>query len=86
MIKYVYATKNKLSGNFNMPVLQDFTKENAVEQYSISALENPTAQVKELEVHYLGTFDTKTGKFQGEPEYLVDLGAVIENGKRDKEN
>ena len=85
MIKYVYASKNKLSGNFNMPVLQDFTKENAVESYSVSALENPTEQIKELEIYYLGTFDTKTGQFNQEIEYLVDLGSVIENGRR-KEN
>ena len=32
MTKYVYASKNKLSGNFNMPVLHDFPRENAVEQ------------------------------------------------------
>lgn len=87
MIKYMYATKNKLSGNFNMPVLHDFTQENAVEQFSISALENPTEQIKELEVYYLGTFDTKTGKVENVVEYLVDLGAVIENGRtKDKES
>lgn len=83
MIKYVYSSKNKLSGNFNMPVLQDFTKDNAAEQFSISALENPTEQVKELEMYYLGTFDTKTGVFVNEVEFLVDLGAVL-NGREEK--
>lgn len=85
MIKYVYASKNKLSGNFNMPVLQDFTKDNAAEAYAISALEHPTEELKELEIYYLGTFDTKTGQFVQEIEYLIDCGSVIENGKR-KEN
>lgn len=78
MIKYVYASKNKLSGNFNMPVLQDFPKENAVESFSITAKEHPTAELKELEMYYLGTFDTKTGIYDQEGlEYLIDLGSVI---------
>ena len=78
MIKYVYASKNKLSGNFNMPVLQDFPKENAVEAFSITAKEHPTSDVKELEMYFLGTFDTKTGIYdQKGLEYLIDLGTVV---------
>lgn len=82
MIKYVYGSKNKLSGNFNMPILQDFPKDAAVEAYAISVKENPTEQVKELEIYYLGTFDTKTGKFeQSEMEYILDCGSVLSDGK-----
>lgn len=78
MIKYIYTSKNKLSGNFNTPLLQDFPKEAAAESYSISALESPKeARVDELEIYYLGTFDTKTGEFNTEKEFIVDLGAVI---------
>ena len=82
MTKYVYASKNKLSGNFNMPVLHDFPRENAVEQFTISALENPSEQIKELEMYYLGTFDTKTGVFkQTDLCFLVDLGSVLNECK-----
>lgn len=84
MIKYIYATKNKKSGNFNMPTLHDFPKENAAEVFSISAKETPEQgkeAVKELEVYYLGTFDTKTAKVEQEIGYLIDLGAVLsDNG------
>ena len=83
MIKYVYTTKNKKSGNFNAPVLQDFPKENAAEVYTISAKEAASEAIKELEVYYLGTFDTKTGKFESSVEFLVDLGSVL-NGSESK--
>ena len=84
MIKYVYCCKNKKSGNFNAPILQDFPKENAVEAYSISAKETASEAIKELELYYLGTFDTKTGVYdQKEKEYLIDLGAVLDNGTKD---
>lgn len=86
MIKYVYASKNKLSGNFNEPMLQDFTKENAAERYSISALEHPSEAVKELEIYYLGTFDTKTGLYVSEVVFLVDLGAVLNGRETTKES
>lgn len=85
MIKYVYTTKNKKSGNFNAPVLQDFEKENAVEVYTISAKEAASEAIKELEVYYLGTFDTKTGEFKSEVVYLLDLGSVV-NGSESKES
>lgn len=79
MIKYVYATKNKLSGNFNTPMLHDFPKEAASEAFAISAKEAPKeSQVKELEVYYLGTFDTKTGEIKEEKEFLLDLGSVVD--------
>lgn len=77
MIKYVYTTKNKKSGNFNQPMLQDFDKDNAVEVYTISAQEANVEAVKELEVYYLGTFDTKTGIFSSLVEFIMDLGSVI---------
>ena len=90
MIKYVYATKNKLSGNFNAPALYDFVKDNAAEAFVISAREAPSSgkeALKELEVYYLGTFDTKTGKIEMEIEYLIDLGAVLlEDGANTKES
>lgn len=85
MTKFVYATKNKLSGNFNEPKFYDFEKDGAVEQFTISALENPSEILKELEVYFLGTFDTKTGIFVSEVEYLIDLGAVL-NGRQEQES
>ena len=89
MIKYIYATKNKLSGNFNVPTLYDIPKENAAEAFTISAKETPVQgkeAVKELEVYYLGIFDTKTGEIKMEKEYLIDLGAVLSgDGKQASE-
>lgn len=80
MIKYVYATKNKKSGNFNVPVLHDFPKEAAAEAFTISAKEQgDNAIVKELEVYYLGEYDTKTGIVTNNVEFLVDLGAIDGN-------
>lgn len=83
MIKYVYTTKNKLSGNFNAPMLHDFPKDNAAEVFTISAKESQAEQVKELEVYYLGTFDTKTGIFSSEVEYIIDLGSVLVDGGKE---
>lgn len=80
MTKYIYASKNKLSGNFNTPVLHDFPKDAAAEAFTISAKEANNAQVGELEIYYLGTFDTKSGVITQENEFIVDLGSVI-NGK-----
>lgn len=77
MIKYVYSTKNKLSGNFNAPLLYDIPKEAAVEAFTISAQEAKDSHVSELEAYYLGTFDTKTGEFKQEKEFLLDLGSVV---------
>lgn len=82
MIKYVYGTKNKLSGNFNAPVLHDFPKDNAAEVFTISAKEAHDPRISELEVYYLGTFDTKTGVFTSESEYIIDLGSVLEDGSK----
>lgn len=85
MIKYIYATKNKLSGNFNSPMLHDFPKDAAAEAFAISAKEAPKdARVNELEVHFLGTFDTKTGIVTSEPEFIVDLGSVVNVREEEK--
>lgn len=85
MIKTIFATKNKKSGNFNIPMFYDFPKENAAEVFTISAQETPEQgkeAVKELEVYYLGTLDTKTGVIVSEPEYIIDLGSVLtDHGK-----
>lgn len=80
MIKTIFATKNKKSGNFNAPMFYDFPKENAAEVFTISAKETPAQgkeAVKELEVYYLGTLDTKTGVIVSEIEYIIDLGSVL---------
>ena len=82
MTKYIYASKNKLSGNFNTPILHDFPKEAAPEAFAISAKEAPKeSRIGELEIYYLGTFDTKTGEVKQEIEFLVDLGTVVDGGK-----
>ena len=73
MIKYVYTTRNKLSGNFNSPLLYDIPKENAAEAFAISAKESKDPLVAELEAYYLGTYDTKTGLFVNEQEFLISI-------------
>lgn len=79
MIKYIYASKNKLSGNFNTPILHDFPKEAAPEAFAISAKEAPKdVRIGELEIYYLGTFDTKTAEIKSEQEFLIDLGTVVD--------
>ena len=80
MTKYVYATKNLKSGNFNKPDLQDFPPENAREVYEVSFKEAPVEQkgfIKELEIYYLGEFDTKTGKFDQEKMTFIVGGSEI---------
>lgn len=85
MIKYIYASKNKLSGNFNIPMLHDFPKEAAAEAFAISAKEAPKeSRVNELEVYYLGTFDTKTAEIKLEKEFLIDLGSLDGTEEVDK--
>ena len=77
MIKYIYASRNKKSGNFNTPMLHDFPKESASEAFAISAKEAPKeSRCDELEIYYIGTFDTKTGEIKQEQEFLIDLGSV----------
>ena len=80
MIKYLYATKNIKSGNFGQARYEDFPKEAAVEVYNVAVKEarkEDQELFKELDLYYLGTFDTKEGKFEGEPEYLVSLVTLI---------
>lgn len=89
MIKFIYATKNKLSANFNNPMFYDFDKDAARESFTISALETPAEgkkAIKELEVYFLGTFDTKLGVFVPDNDFIVDLGQVLElkeNGREE---
>lgn len=82
MTKYVYCSKNVKSGNFNVPQLYDFPHENAEEAFEISIKETPIQgreAVKELDIYYLGTFDTKTGLFKVEesPEFIISGAAVL---------
>ena len=81
MIKYVYASKNVKSGNFNVPQLYDFSSDNAAEYFEISfkeARKEAVETLKELDVYYLGTFDTKTGLFQVcDPVFLVSGTACL---------
>lgn len=81
MIKHVFASKNIKSGNFNVPQLYDFDKDNAEEAFTISMKETPKSgveAVKELDIYYLGDFDTKSGKFTSvEPEFIVSGSAVL---------
>lgn len=83
MIKYVYTTKNKKSGNFNIPMLQDFQKDAAAEVYTISAKEANLEAVKELELYYLGTYDTKTGEFVNDKEFILDLGTIADGSSKE---
>lgn len=85
MIKYVYGFKNKKSGNFGDPRYEVLDKNNAVEAFTISAKEAPKesqTMMKELDLYYLGTFDTKSGKAElVDPEYLLSFESVIDGEK-----
>ena len=85
MIKYVYGFRNKLSGNFGDPRYEVLEKDDAVEAYTISAKEasqESKVLMKELELYYLGTFDTKTGKAElVDPESLLAFDGII-NGEQ----
>ena len=89
MTKYVYTTKNLKSGNFNVPQFHDFKKEDAAEVFAISAREiKDVEMLKELDVYYLGTFDTKTGVFTSEVEFVLSLASVLgdKDGGQSKES
>lgn len=81
MKKYIYCSKNVKSGNFNQPQYYDFPEENAAEQFEISfkeARKEAVEAMKELDVYYLGYFDTKTGLFSSvDPVFLVSGAAVL---------
>lgn len=80
MILNVYATRNKKSGQFGKIDLQIMDKKTAIESYSISVLEADEKSkilLAELDLYYLGTYDTATGLIDdNKPELLIDLGAV----------
>lgn len=80
MIKYVYAAKNVKSGNFNAPQLNDIPEDNAAENFEISFKETPRSQkelMKELDIYYLGTFDTKTGIYSTKDPVFIISGASV---------
>lgn len=84
MIKYVYATKNKKSSNFNAPQFTDYAdREVGKQAYIIGCKESRQHEVeivKELDFYYLGTFDTKTGKFDTleDPDFLFSGSEVFD--------
>ena len=92
MIKYIYASKNVKSGNFNTPMLYDFNADNARDAFEVSFKETPkegVEAVKELDIYYLGTYDTKTGLFKQEEVVFIVSGASIlgdTNGRERKDS
>lgn len=89
MILNVYATRNKKSGQFSAKVdLQVLDEKQAIENYSVAKLE-ATKEMQvlygELELYRLGSYDTETGKLMPvEPIFLLDLGAVKYNGRKEE--
>lgn len=90
MTKYIYCFKNVKSGQFGNPVLEVITKDNAVEAYSVAAKEAPEQEkvrMAELDLYYLGTFDTKSGKVDViDPEYLMSVKEVLGDGTKEQDN
>lgn len=78
MINYVYALKNKKSGNFGKPLFEVIPDEAAAEAFTVSFKEAPESEserIKELELYYIGKFDTKTGVLQPiDPVFILDGG------------
>lgn len=89
MKKYIYAFKNIKSGQFGTPVYEVIDNDQAVEAYTAAAKECPEqekARNAELDLYYLGTFETKTGVSDlVEPIYLLSLKEVI-YGRDEKQN
>lgn len=89
MILNVYATRNKKSGQFSAKVdMQVFDEKQAIENYSVAKLE-ATKEMQvlydELELYRLGSYDTTTGKIDViDPVFLLDLGAVQYNGRKEE--
>lgn len=85
MICNLYATRNKKSGCYSKVSGEVLNKEQAAEAYARSAQEaDDKAKIllAELELYYLGTYDDKTGNISPVvPEFVLDLGAVINGGQ-----
>lgn len=90
MIKYVYGVKNILSSNFGNPQFEVLDKEQAIEAYTISAKEasgEARERMRELDLYYLGTFDTTTGKCELiDPEFMLSFKAIIDGGEIKKDS
>lgn len=79
MIMYLYATKNKKSGNFGKVSTEVYEPEKAVVIYSTSAKEaheKEKVYLAELDLYTLGTIDTQTGVITSKVEFLFDIGTV----------
>ena len=80
MTTYIYATKNKKSGDFGKVSSEIYKPEQITDLYVNSVKEAPDDKrvfLEELEVYCLGSLDTKTGVISGSPQFLIDLGSVV---------
>ena len=88
MIKRIYGFKNVKSGNFGDPRFELIPKEEAAEYYAVAIKEAPAKDqefMKEIDVYYLGTLDTKTGEIKADCDFVVSLGSVLDGGTKEAE-
>ena len=79
MTCYLYATKNKKSGDFGKISTELYNKEQIKDLYINSVKEMPKDRqtlMQELELYAVGSIDTKTGIVTPKVEFLLDLGSV----------
>jgi len=87
MIMYLYATKNKKSGDFGKLSTELYNCDQIKDLYINSVKEAPEKQrvyLEELELYCLGSLDTQTGDIKSEKTFLIDLGSVV-HGETNKE-
>lgn len=80
MTCYLYATKNKKSGDFGKISTELYNRDQIKDLYINSVKEMPKDKqslMSELELYSVGFIDTKTGVVTPQVEFLLDLGCVV---------
>ena len=86
MIMYLYASKNKKSGQFGKLTTELYTKDQISQLYATSvkeAAENERVYLRELEVFCLGQLNTETGEIVPERTFVLDVATLIPGGEND---
>lgn len=79
MIKKCYAYCNRLNGQFEMPRAYIYDKDEVVEDLiaSIKASKGDLDYLLEFDLYYMGTFDSKSGAYIADKEFLISLNKEL---------
>lgn len=87
MILYLYASRNKKSGQFGKQVTCELYEKDQISQlYAASvkeASENDKVYLRELEVYCLGLLNTETGDIKPEKTFILDVATLLPGGEGD---